>query len=308
MKTQKCPRCKTLRLKEDFGIRRLDIPYKTCIHCREREEKYRKTAKKCEHGKKKYYCKDCGGKGICEHDREINKCKDCKGSQICEHNRIRNACKDCKGSQICEHNRIRNVCKKCGGSQICEHNREKHHCKDCKGSQICEHNRGKNKCKDCKGKGICEHNRVKYACKECGGKGICEHDRMRNICVDCGGSQICEHHKRRNCCKICDPDGYLVDKVRKAVNNALKSNKTKRSMEYIDCNVKTLRKHIEEQFEEGMTWENHGKWHIDHITPIKYRENEKDPSLEEIIERLHYTNLQPLWASSNMSKSNRYIG
>nr|QBK85799.1 MAG: hypothetical protein LCMAC101_03940 [Marseillevirus LCMAC101] len=79
-------------------------------------------------------------------------------------------------------------------------------------------------------------------------------------------------------------------------------------MEYLDCNVKTLRKHIEEQFEEGMTWENHGEWHIDHITPIKYRENEKDPSLEEIIERLHYTNLQPLWAGSNISKGNRYIG
>nr|QBK86167.1 MAG: hypothetical protein LCMAC101_07620 [Marseillevirus LCMAC101] len=79
-------------------------------------------------------------------------------------------------------------------------------------------------------------------------------------------------------------------------------------MEYIDCNVKTLRKHIEKQFEEGMSWENHGKWHIDHIIPIKYRENGKDPSLEEIIERLHYTNLQPLWAGSNLSKSNRYIG
>ena len=27
------------------------------------------------------------------------------------------------------------------------------------------------------------------------------------------------------------------------------------------------KKHIENQFIEGMTWENHGDWHVDHIIP-----------------------------------------
>lgn len=62
-------------------------------------------------------------------------------------------------------------------------------------------------------------------------------------------------------------------------------------------------KHIEEQFKEGMSWENHGKWHIDHVVPIKYN----NPTLEEQIERLHYLNLQPLWAEDNKSKGNRFI-
>jgi hypothetical protein len=49
-----------------------------------------------------------------------------------------------------------------------------------------------------------------------------------------------------------------------------------------------------------MTWDNYGEWHIDHITPLKYN----NPSLEEVIERLHYTNTQPLWAEENLSKGN----
>lgn len=54
-----------------------------------------------------------------------------------------------------------------------------------------------------------------------------------------------------------------------------------------------------------MTWENYGKiWHIDHIVPINY----KNPTLDEVIKRLHYLNTQPLWASENISKGNRYIG
>ena len=54
-----------------------------------------------------------------------------------------------------------------------------------------------------------------------------------------------------------------------------------------------------------MTWENYGKiWHIDHIVPINYN----NPTLEEVIKRLHYLNTQPLWASENISKGNRYIG
>ena len=51
---------------------------------------------KCEHGRQRTKCKDCGG-GIkkCEHGRERSKCKDCGGGSICEHRRRRTRCKDC---------------------------------------------------------------------------------------------------------------------------------------------------------------------------------------------------------------------
>jgi hypothetical protein len=53
-----------------------------------------------------------------------------------------------------------------------------------------------------------------------------------------------------------------------------------------------------------MTWENHGQygWHIDHIRPVS------SFSAEEIMQVNHYTNLQPLWASDNIKKSNKWDG
>ena len=66
--------------------------------------------KKCEHGRERSRCKDCGGSGICEHGRRRSQCKECGGSGICEHGRERYSCKDCGGSSMCEHGRRRRYC------------------------------------------------------------------------------------------------------------------------------------------------------------------------------------------------------
>ena len=79
------------------------------------------------------------------------------------------------------------------------------------------------------------------------------------------------------------------------------------STEYLGCDIDTFKAHIESQFKEGMTWESHGEWHIDHKIPLKYKRNGETPSLEEVALRLHYTNTQPMWASENISKGNHYI-
>lgn len=68
-----------------------------------------------------------------------------------------------------------------------------------------------------------------------------------------------------------------------------------------DCLVR----HIEGRFAEGMSWDNYGEWHIDHIKPISafVREGETRPSVVHAL-----GNLQPLWASDNLSKSSKYDG
>ena len=65
-----------------------------------------------------------------------------------------------------------------------------------------------------------------------------------------------------------------------------------------------LKKHIESQFKDGMSWENHKHdgWHIDHIIPLSSAKNE-----ENVYKLCHYTNLQPLWATENYKKGKKII-
>jgi hypothetical protein len=323
---KQCGRCKVNLKIEDFRLKRCGNYTARCIQCNITMVQ----KSKCIHNKRKSTCKECGGSSICEHKRIKSQCKDCCGGSICEHNKRKSACKDCGGSQICEHKRVKSRCKDCGGSQICEHKREKAACKDCGGSQICEHKRQKSQCKDCGGGSICEHNKRKSACKDCGGSQICIHSRQKSQCKDCGGGSICEHNREksrcRDCrgsqicihtrqkstCKDCDPAGHLQCVVRGRINCALKSNKNKSSIEYLGCTIDEFKEHIEKQFTGGMTWDNHGNgtngWHIDYICPIKYAENGVAPKLEDIIKRLHWKNTQPMRATENISKGNRFIG
>ncbi len=120
---------------------------------------------KCEHGRQRSRCTDCGGSGICPHGREKRQCKACGGSGIYPHGK--NKCKECGGSAICPHWRIKSTCKECGGGSICPHGRHKRQCKECGGSRICPHGRRKPTCKECGGSGICAHGKDKYACKDC---------------------------------------------------------------------------------------------------------------------------------------------
>ena len=94
--------------------------------------KKKRTEKKCEHGRQRNICKECGGSGICVHGRVRHDCKECGGTHFCEHGRRRSVCKECGGgSGICEHGRVRYGCKACGGAGICNHGRRRHRCKEC---------------------------------------------------------------------------------------------------------------------------------------------------------------------------------
>ena len=132
------------------------------------------SSKLCEHNKRKWRCKECGGVSICNHGRQKIQCKECGGSQICEHGKQKSLCKECGGNQICEHGKQKSRCKECNGSSICEHKNRNSQCKECHGSQICEHGKQKSKCKECKGGSICEHDRLKYRCKLCDGSELCK--------------------------------------------------------------------------------------------------------------------------------------
>lgn len=81
--------------------------------------------------------------------------------------------------------------------------------------------------------------------------------------------------------------------------NITKKNKT---FEIVGCTPQELKEHLEKQFIDGMSWENRGEWHIDHIIPLSSAKTE-----EELYKLCHYTNLQPLWAIDNIKKSNNIL-
>jgi hypothetical protein len=70
----------------------------------------------------------------------------------------------------------------------------------------------------------------------------------------------------------------------------------------LGCSIQDFINYISKGFKKGMTFDNHGDWHIDHIIPLATASTE-----EEVIKLNHYTNLQPLWAKENLSKGKKLL-
>ena len=101
-----------------------------------------------------------------------------------------------------------------------------------------------------------------------------------------------------------DPNFQILGRLRSRLNHALKGKvKSDHTLDLLGCTVEELKQHLENQFQEGMTWQNCGKngWEIDHIIPCSYF----DLSIEENqYICFNFRNLQPLWAKDNLQKSN----
>ncbi len=86
------------------------------------------------------------------------------------------------------------------------------------------------------------------------------------------------------------------------VRHAIKNKRHGLSWEsVIGYTLDDLIKHLESQFEDGMSWDNYGKWHIDHIKPVSSFNIESIED-EELKECWSLQNLQPLWARENFKK------
>lgn len=103
-----------------------------------------------------------------------------------------------------------------------------------------------------------------------------------------------------------DPYYKIAISLRTRINKVLRqkgADKTNKFYNYLGCTKEFFIKYFEAKFKEGMTWDNHGKWHIDHIKPCASF-NLLDE--EEQKKCFHYTNLQPLWAHENLRKGCKY--
>ncbi len=109
--------------------------------------------------------------------------------------------------------------------------------------------------------------------------------------------------KHRQSMSIAD---RIHDNIRSKVWAQLKGQKRgRRVFEILGYQIEDLMMHLERQFASGMSWDNYGKWHIDHIKP---RSSFLIQSLDDANLRACWSlsNLQPLWALDNYNKGTKH--
>lgn len=93
--------------------------------------------------------------------------------------------------------------------------------------------------------------------------------------------------------------GNLRNRLRIAIYNQQKNGS---AIKDLGCSVEEFKKHLESKFQDGMTWENWGAWHIDHIKPLS---SFNLSNREEFLKACNYNNMQPLWAKDNLAKGSK---
>lgn len=95
----------------------------------------------------------------------------------------------------------------------------------------------------------------------------------------------------------------MLSKIRTRLLRALAGEyRSGSAIRDLGCSIDEFKLYIENQFLPGMTWDNHGEWHFDHIQPLsKFDLSNK----QEFLQAVNYLNIQPLWASDNISKGNK---
>ncbi|MBW2472885.1 MAG: hypothetical protein JRE18_12495 [Deltaproteobacteria bacterium] len=99
----------------------------------------------------------------------------------------------------------------------------------------------------------------------------------------------------------------IAETIRCRIRNVVTCRyKSKPTLELVGVESwEELAQHLESQFTDGMSWDNYGQWHIDHIRPCVSFDL-TDPEQQK--ECFNYTNLQPLWAKDNLSKGGKWDG
>lgn len=107
-----------------------------------------------------------------------------------------------------------------------------------------------------------------------------------------------------------DPRYSLRHRVKRWMQKHLKEHPGGRSKKWaavLGYTPQQLAQHLEQQFKPGMSWENMGAWHIDHIRPVASF-TFTSPADEDFKQCFALGNLQPLWAAENIAKKDRLDG
>lgn len=113
------------------------------------------------------------------------------------------------------------------------------------------------------------------------------------------------YYRKRYADKKQEPEFKLSVVMRVTLRKQLEkigSGKQGRTSRVLGYSPEDLKQHLERQFSKGMSWDNYGEWHIDHIVPVSehLKSGETDPAIINCL-----TNLRPMWAGENQSKNSK---
>jgi len=99
----------------------------------------------------------------------------------------------------------------------------------------------------------------------------------------------------------------LSTAMRVGIKKGLKTKKEDRTFKILGYTLNDLMQHLSSKFSKGMSFENYGQWHIDHIRPIASFnfDSVEHPDFKKC---WALNNLQPLWAKDNLSKGDKWDG
>jgi len=109
--------------------------------------------------------------------------------------------------------------------------------------------------------------------------------------------------------KANDPLYKLISNFRTAIYQVLKENNVDKNGHYFEVLKYTpeeLINHLKKQFTDGMTWDNYGQWHVDHVIPISVHDIHEIGD-NEFMRCWSLSNLQPMWGDENIRKSNKIL-
>jgi hypothetical protein len=88
------------------------------------------------------------------------------------------------------------------------------------------------------------------------------------------------------------------------MREAIKHGWSGRTFDALGYTPSELMAHLERQFLKGMSWQNMGEWHIDHIVPLAaFQVTSTDD--DDFKRAWGLTNLRPLWAKDNLRKQDK---
>lgn len=127
--------------------------------------------------------------------------------------------------------------------------------------------------------------------------------KKRLRCKSCANKEVRKkEQKRRSKKRDTDPRYRQFEALRRRMQRAVNEQdavKATKTITLLGCSPSQLQAHLEAKFKPGMSWDNYGKWHVDHIRPCASFDL-ADPAQQR--ECFNWQNLQPLWAADNIRK------